>query len=604
MSQPTNQEIAQILRQVAASLEIKKSDRFRISAFQRAADNVEKYPIPLNKLWQEKKLTDVPGIGQSIAQNLTQIFTTGQSSDFKKITNDIPKAVFTLMAVPGIGPKTAYQLSKTLKIKSAHRAISKLKRAAQKGQIKSLSGFGSQKEQQILENIKYWQEQQKNASRLLLYEADQIAQKIIAYLKSSPDVLAAYPLGSLRRKADTIGDIDIAVATNNPKKVIDYFVNFPDTKSVINQGDQALASILLINKKRVDLRVVAPKHMGSMIQHFTGSKEHNIALRGLALAKNLSLSEYGIKNLASKHLTLFAKEKPFYHHLGLSWIPPEIRENRGEIEAAKRQFQGKSKGLPKLIKNKDIKGDLHIHSNFPIESSHDSGTASFKEIIAWAKQEQYQYLAFSEHNPSQSGHSKKEIIDLLKKRNKAIEQINYSPKGVSKKRTNVLPFIFKSLEVDIRPNGRLAIPEEALVFLDFVIVGIHSQFGLGKKSMTKRIIKGLSHPKAKILAHPTCRLINKRPPLEADWEKVFSFCQKNNKFIEINTTPKRLDLPDFLIRQAIRKGVKLIINTDSHDLNQLTLMPYGVFTARRGWAQKDDILNTLPLDKIRKILLS
>ena len=604
MSQPNNQEIAQILRQVAASLEIKNEDRFRISAFQRAADNVEKHPVPLVGLWQEKKLTAVSGIGQSIAQSLNQIFTTGQSQDFKNITASIPKAVFTLMTIPGIGPKTAYQLTKALKIKSADNAIAKLKQAAQNGQIKNISGFGVKKEQQVLANIKRWQDQQKNNPRLLLYEADQVAKEIIAYLKKSEAVLAACPLGSLRRKTDTVGDIDIAVTSKNPKQVISYFVNFPESKKILTQGEKASASILLTSKKQVDLKVVTPKHAGSMMQHFTGSKDHNIALRELALTKGLSLSEYGIKNLTTKQLASFSKEKPFYRFLGLSWIPPEIRENNGEIEAAKRQFQGKPNGLPTLIKTGDIKGDLHIHSNFAIESSHDLGTASAEEIISWAKKNQYQYLAFTEHNPSQSGHTKKEIISLLKRKKKWIEQINCSSKELSKKRIQNLPFIFNGLEIDIRPDGGLAIPEEAFAYLDFAIVGIHSRFNLDKEAMTKRIIKGLSYPKAKILAHPTCRLINKRPPIEADWDKIFSFCQKNNKLIEINAAPRRLDLPDFLIRQAIKKKIKLVINTDSHDLGRLALMPYGVFTARRGWAQKSDVANTLPLDKIKKILLS
>jgi len=603
MSQPTNQEIAQILRQVAASLEIKKENRFRVNAFQRAADNVEKHPIPLFKLWQEKKLEDVPGIGQSIAKNLNQLFTTGQAKEFEEITKAVPEAVFTLMTIPGLGPKTAYQLVKKLKIKSTKNAVNKLKSAAQKGQIKNISGFGPKKEQQILTNIKRWQEKQKGGSRMFLCEADKIAQEIIDYLKKSKAVIEVYPLGSLRRKTETVGDLDIAVKTKNASKVIDHFTNFPNAEKILTKGETASASILLTNKKRVDLRTVLPKNAGSMMQHFTGSKEHNIALRELALKKGLSLSEYGIKNIGQKKLTSFSEEKSFYHFLGLSWIPPEIRENNGEIEAAQLQFQGKSGSLPKLIKIKDIKGDLHIHSNFNIESSHDLGTASAPNIIDWAQKRGYQYLAFSEHNPSQSGHTKKEIIKLLKKKQKWIEQINYSNKRSNKKRTQKLPYVFNSLEIDIKPNGSLALPEEAFNFLDFAIAGIHSRFNLDKEAMTKRIIKGLSHPKVKILAHPTARMINKRPPIDVNWEKIFSFCQKNKKILEINAAPHRLDLPDYLVRKAIKAKIKLVINTDGHNLAQLDLMKYGVFCARRGWAQKNDIINVLSLDKIKKNLL-
>ncbi|MGI6278853.1 MAG: DNA polymerase/3'-5' exonuclease PolX [Patescibacteria group bacterium] len=603
MSQLTNQEIAQILRQVAASLEIKNKDRFRISAFQRAADNVEKHPVSLIKLWQEKKLEDVPGIGQSISQNLSQLFKTGQAKEFKKITKTIPEAVFILMTIPGLGPKTAYRLTKKLKIKSAKHAVNKLRSAAKKGQIKDIPGFGQKKEQQILANIKRWQEKQKKDNRMLLYEADKIAKEIINHLKKSKAVIEAYPLGSLRRKTETVGDIDIAVKTKKGQEVIDHFTNFPKADRVLTKGETTSASILLANKKRADLRVVLPKNTGSMMQHFTGSKEHNIALRELALKRGLSLSEYGIKNLAKKKLTSFSKEKPFYHFLGLSWIPPEIRENNGEIEAAQKQFQGKPNSLPKLIKTKNIKGDLHIHSNFNIEPSHDLGTASAQDIITWAKEKGYQYLAFSEHNPSQSGHTKKEIIKLLKKKQKWVEQINYSNKKTTKKRTQKLPYVFNSLEVDIKPDGSLALPEEAFGFLDFAIAGLHSRFNLNKEAMTKRIIKALSHPKIKILAHPTGRMINERPPIEADWEKIFSFCQKNKKILEINAAPHRLDLPDYLVRKAIKAKIRLVINTDSHDLARLDLMTYGVSCARRGWAQKTDIINTLSLDKVKKILL-
>jgi len=603
MSQLTNQEVAQILRQVAASLEIKNKNRFRISAFQRAADNVEKHSIPLTKLWQEKKLEDVPGIGQSIAQSLSQLFATGQAKEFKKITKTIPEAVFVLMTIPGLGPKTAYQLTKKLKIKSAKQAVNKLRSAAKKGQVKNIPGFGQKKEQQILVNIKRWQEKQKKNKRMLLYEADKIAKEIISHLKKSKDIIEAYPLGSLRRKTETVGDIDIAVKTKKSQEVIEHFTNFSKTDRVLVKGKKASASILLTNKKRADLKVVLPKNTGSMMQHFTGSKEHNIALRELALKKGLSLSEYGIKNLATKKLTSFSKEKPFYNFLGLSWIPPEIRENNGEIKAAKQQFQGKQNGLPKLIKEKDIKGDLHIHSDFAIESSHDLGTASAKDIINWAKEKNYQYLAFSEHNPSQSGHNKKEIIKLLKKKKRWIEQINYSNKRPTKKGVKKLPYVFNSLEVDIKPDGSLALPDEAFDLLDFAIAGLHSQFNLGKEAMTKRIIKGLSQPKIKILAHPTSRMINRRPPIEADWGKIFSFCQKNKKILEINASPHRLDLPDYLVREAIEAKVKLVINTDSHDLVRLELMTYGVSCARRGWAQKTNIINALSLDKVKKILL-
>lgn len=599
MNQPTSQSIAKLLREVAAVLEIKKDNPFRINAFKRAAENIEILSdTQLESLWQSHQLEKIPGIGESLAQSLDELFKTGQVKEFNQLKKQVPEAVFALITIPGLGPKKAYRLVKGLKIKKANRAIENLLLAAKQGKIRELAGFGEKSQQDIINNIKRQRENEKENSRMLLDEADKLAQRIVSYLKKSPAVLTAEPLGSLRRRISTIGDIDLAAETKKPQEVINYFINFPEKKEVLTKGKKSSARILLTNGKQVDLRAFSPHHRGSMLQHFTGSKDHNIALRELALKKSLSLSEYGIKNLKSSKTFHLTKEKDFYQFLGLDWIPPEIRENQGEIEAAQE------KKLPKLVKLADIKGDLHLHSNFPIEPAHDLGQASIEEIFSQAVEKKYQYFAISEHNPSQSGHNKDEIIALIKKKRKLVDQINYSQKESLKKRSKNLPFVFNSLEVDIKPNGKLAIPEEAFQYLDFIIAAIHSQFYLPKKVMTERIITGLSHPKVKIWAHPANRLIGKRPSTEIDWEKVFAFCKEKNKIIEINASPRRLDLPDFLIKKAVSQKIKLVINTDSHHLDQLDFMTYGVDCARRGWAEKSDIVNTLPLDKIKKILLS
>ena len=440
---------------------------------------------------------------------------------------------------------------------------------------------------------------------MLLPYADRIAQEIINYLKESPAVLEAYPLGSLRRQVATIGDIDIAVKTEKPKEVIHHFTNYPKIKKVLERGEKALCRVILKNNRQIDLRTQAPQNFGAMLQYFTGSKHHNIALREFALKKGLSLSEHGIKKVKSQSarqrikVKNFATERDFYHYLGLGWIPPELREGSGEIEAA-------AKGrLPRLVEKKDIKGDLHLHSNFEIEPSHDLGENTMEEMVAWAITNGYEYLAFSEHNPSLSQHREKEIIDLIKRKKEQIEQINYSiKKGHFKRAKNVNFYVMNSLEVDIRPDGSLALPEKALNLLDFIIVSVHTQFGLPREKMTQRILKGLEHPKAKILGHPTGRLLNQREGYELNWEKLFSFCQKNNKMLEVNAYPNRLDLPDFLIREAVKRKIKLVINTDSHALGQMEFIKYGVATARRGWAQKEDIINTQGVGEIKKILLS
>ena len=412
---------------------------------------------------------------------------------------------------------------------------------------------------------------------MVLPYAFDIAEKIVEYLKTCKDVKKAEPLGSLRRKAPTVGDIDIAVASDNPKSVISYFISYPYKERVIEKGD-ITASMLVSGGRQVDLMVQPPESFGSLLQHFTGSKSHNIALREFAIKKGLSLSEYGIREGRSKKLQIYDTEEKFYNTLGMEWIPPEIRENTGEIELSA------SHKLPELIELEDIKGDLHIHSSFPIEPSHDLGKNSIEEMLKRAKELNYEYFGFSEHNPSISKHTNNQIYTLISRRNNKIEQIKLKTKSIR---------ILKLLEVDILPSGKLAIDNKSLDILDGVIVSVHSVFKMGKQDMTKRVISGLSHKKAKILAHPTGRMLNERSGYELDFHQIFEFCVKNNKALEINSWPTRLDLPDILIQQAIQNNVKLVINTDSHSTPEMNIMKYGVSMARRGWAKKSDILNTL-----------
>ena len=600
----TNADIAQMLRRVAAVYEIRE-DRFRSLAYQRAADSIEHAAVEAKDLWDEGKLDTLPGIGKNLAQHLNILFKTGRVPHFEKLFRTVPASVFIFLEIPGVGPKTAYRLACELKIKEEKEALEKLKEAAETGKISQIPGFGEKSAKEILEGILALEKKSVMEKRMLLPYADIIAQEIINYLKKSPAVLEAYPLGSLRRQVATIGDIDIAVKTEKPKEVIHHFTNYSKIKKVLERGEKALCRVILKNNRQIDLRTQAPQDFGAMLQYFTGSKHHNIALREFALKKGLSLSEHGIKKVKSQSASQrikvksFATERDFYHYLGLGWIPPELREGSGEIEAA-------AKGrLPHLVEKKDIKGDLHLHSNFEIEPSHDLGENTMEEMVAWAITNGYEYLAFSEHNPSLSQHREKEIIDLIKRKKEQIEQINYSiKKGHFKRAKNVNFYVMNSLEVDIRPDGSLALPEKALNLLDFIIVSVHTQFGLPREKMTQRILKGLEHPKAKILGHPTGRLLNQREGYELNWEKLFSFCQKNNKMLEVNAYPNRLDLPDFLIREAVKRKIKLAINTDSHALAQMEFIKYGVATARRGWAQKEDIINTQGVGEIKKILLN
>ncbi len=586
----SNQEISQLLRSVAAAYEIKDEDRFRISAYERAADSVEHATSEVKDLWDDKKLDDLAGIGAAIASHLDELFKTGQVKHFNQVFKDLPAAMFTLLDLPGVGAKTAYKLCLSLKIKDPKKALSQLGKAAREGKIRTIEGFGEETEKTILRAIK---ELKGRSQRLLLPHASLIAEEILAWLKKSKAVTRVDPLGSLRRQVATVGDIDIAVASNQPQEVIQHFLAYPKKKRVLESGE-AKASILLKAGQQVDLMVESIEAYGALLQHFTGSKHHNIALRELALKKKLSLSEHGIKK--GKKLMKFKTEEEFYRALGLNYIPPELRENTGEIEAALRSAQGKPNGLPKLIELKDIKGDLHIHSNFPVEESHDPGMDSIEEMIKEAERLGYEYLGFSEHNPSLSQHSEKQIINLLKAKKEKIEQIN------SSRTKKLLKRVYNSLEVDIRPNGKLALPKEALSLFDYLIAAIHSSFRMNKEEMTKRVLEALAVEKVKILAHPTGRLLGKREGYELNWEKIFSFCLKKKIWLEINAHPTRLDLPDTLVREAIKKGVKIIINTDSHSSEQMELMSFGVSVARRGWAEKKNIVNCLGYNQFDKLL--
>lgn len=559
-----NLQIAELLRDVAASYQFKdeKKYRFQIIAYERAADAVEHSTSELKDLWDDGKLEEVPGIGPSIAEHLGDLFKEGRSAHFDELMKDIPKDAFKLMELPGIGIKTAMKL-----INEGDPAEVKTK-------------------------LKEVEEKNKKAKRHLLPYAALIAHEIMNYMLTCPKTQRVDPLGSLRRQASTIGDIDMAVATNEPKIVLDFFTKYPKSSYTIEKGDKT-ASILLPGDVRVDLMVQPVDSYGSLLQHFTGSKHHNIALREYAQKKGFSLSEYGIKTLGSGRITKFTDEKSFYKHLGLNFIEPELREDTGEIEAAK---EGK---LPDLFDLKDIKGDLQIHSSFDIETSHDLGESSIKDIVKKADELKYEYLAFTEHNPSQKGHNTSQITDLLKRKKETVEQLNYSLKSLNIKYVRK---VFNSLEIDIMANGSLPVPNEGLELLDFALVSIHSSFNLDRNNMTDRVISALSHPKVKIFAHPTARKLNEREGVELDWPRIFEFCLKNNKWIEINADPMRLDLPDNLVRDAVKYGVKLTLGTDSHHRDGMNNMIFGVSVARRGWCEKNDVINTRDLKEFEKLL--
>lgn len=607
----TNIAIAELLKAVGAAYELKSGkefNRFRVVAYQNAATAIEHLTQEVKEVWEEGKLDGIPGVGKGIAKYLDELFRTGKVKHFESLFKNLPPGFFDLLKLSGIGAKTAYKLVKELDIKGED-VLAQVEKAAKAGKIRGVPGFGKGREKLILESIQEHSEKKHARERMLMPIASVIADGVLLWIRKNPKVARAEALGSLRRGVSTVGDIDVAVVTNDPKDVIEHFSKYPKVQKVIEAGPHS-SSILLEGGVQVDLMVQPPDAFGALLAHFTGSKHHNIALREYALKKGMSLSEYGIKTKvksderSSSSIKLkvksynsklkiyqFPTEEEFYGALELEWIPPEIREDTGEIDASLNHT------LPDLLELKDIKGDLHLHSDFPIHTSHDQGTASFREMLELAEKLDYEYLGFSEHNPAQSTNSEKQIVELIKHKSEAIEKLNYSNEKV--KRRGVKR-VFNGLEIDILPSGRLAVPDEGLELLDYAIVSVHSSFRQNKKEQTKRVISGLSHPKAKIFGHPTARRLNKREGIDLDWDTIFSFCEKHNKWLEINSWYDRLDLPDTLVREAVKHGIIMIVNTDSHQLDHMHLMRYGVTVARRGWAEKENIANAQGFERFVK----
>lgn len=593
-----NREIAKLFRDVAAAYEVSGVDRFRIRAYEDAADSIERHPSEIHDLWEQGKLGEVPGIGKSLAGHIDELMRTGKAKHFDHVFKNLPQGMFPLLEISGIGPKTAFKLAKQLGLTNSKTAIARFKDALNNGKIAEIEGFGKESQGDFKRSLA---EFDRREDRMLLPVATEIAEHVTAYLKKSGVKGRLEMLGSLRRRCPTVGDVDLAVATGDPKNAIQAFIQFPQWREILAQGP-VTARAIHQSGRQVDLKVEPPDRFGSLLQHFTGSKGHNVALRELALAKGYSLSEHGIKKVQSSKLKVknlkkgddllkFSTEETFYRFLGLDWIPPELRENQGEIEAA-----GKRE-LPKLVELSDIKGEFHIHSNIDVEPSHDLGASSVEELIEKAIQLKYQYIAISDHNPSVSKHTQHQMVELVKKRNSQIDRAISS----SKHKSSI--HVFKSMEIDILPDGRLALPDEALALLDFAIVSIHSNFRENRKTQTDRVLRALSYPNVKIFGHPTARQLLEREGIDCEWGAIFEFCKKHHIWLEINGNPQRLDLPDTLIRAATRHKVQFAVGTDSHAVEHLSFMRYGVDVARRGWAESADIVNAVGYNDFIKQLV-
>jgi len=564
-----NLEVANLLYEIADILEI-QDVAFKPQAYRKAARTVETLSEDIEKVSKQGKLEELPGIGEHIAKKIIEFLETGKLKYYDEIKKQIPKHLSDLISVPGMGPKRAKILHDKLKISS----IADLEKAAKQGKISKLFGFGEKSEEDILKGIELVK---RGQARMLLGIALPLALEIEERLKKLNEVLQINVAGSLRRRQETIGDIDILVSTKKPGVVVDYFTKMPEVVRVLAKGETK-SSILLKNNIQIDLRVIDDKVYGAALQYFTGNKDHNIKTREIAIKKGYKLSEYGLFDKKTNMLLASKTEEEIYKKLGMQCPPPEIRENRGEIEAALKNK------LPKLIGYNDIKGDFHSHTKAT------DGTNSIEELAEAAKKLGYEYFCISDHSQNARiarGLSEEDMASHLKE-----------IKAYAKKLKNFR--LLAGSEVDILKNGDLDYPDKLLKQMDIVIGAVHSGFKSSMEEMTNRILKAMDNENLDILAHPTGRLINAREPYEVDLQKVFKKAAEKNIYLEIDALPQRLDLKDIHIKAAKEFGVKFVIDTDTHSLETLKYMDLGIATARRGWCEKKDIVNTCSAKELGK----
>jgi len=572
--QISNKDLVIVLKEVLAAMEVKNYSFFKIRAYQNVIAAIDNLTLSVYDLWENNRLSEIPGIGGGLTQHLNDLFTKGKVPEFDFAKKDLPRGMFALIGLRGIGAKKAFKLATAFKLNARDTAVKKLKKAADSGKVQDLEGFGEKSEKLILEAISEMKKTKNEKTRLLLLNAEQVAERVIAYMHTCSGVFQINALGSLRRRNPTVGDIDIAVATEDSTAVMTHFLKFPEIAEVLVEGEKKI-SVVLKTDIQVDLRVIPPSTYGSMVQYFTGSKQHNILLRTYALEKGMSLSEYGIKQRGT--LYEFATEEDFYKKLNLDYIPPELRHGKDEINLARTHK------LPELITLDDIKGDLHTHT---VASD---GLNTLDEMIAAATSLDYAYIGIADHAPSVSGRGYGVVGRTVTTQRKTIDQLNASQDKIR---------ILFGYEVNILADATLSLPEEFLEKLDFVIAGVHTAFNQDRDQMTHRLVSAIQNKYVDIIAHPVGRLINERDGCDIDWNQVFDAVSEYGKILEINAQPNRLDLTEDLVKDAITKGIKLIINTDAHDTASLGLMKYGIDVARRAGCTKSNILNTLSLEDL------
>ncbi len=570
-----NQEVAKLLHAIAILLEMKGESRFRVVAYEEAARRIESWPEPIEEVWSKGALREIPGIGESIAVKIGEYLASGKMSYIEELTREIPLEVITLTEIPGVGPKIAKLLYDELGI----RTIDDLERAIREKKLRSLPRFGEKSEEKIAKGLEMFK---KQSGRMLLGQALPLVQEIIRTLRERTGIQKISPAGSIRRMKETIGDIDILVASPSPVTIMEIFVSLPQVREVLARGDTK-SSILTHEGIQVDLRVVEEKSFGAALQYFTGSKAHNVKLREIALKKGFKVNEYGIFRTDNGDRIGGEKEEEIYETLGMEWIPPELREDQGEIERALE------KALPTLVELSDIRGDLHVHSSW------SDGLFSIEEMAEAALLRGYEYLAICDHTQSlavASGLTPEEV----RERKKEIERWNKKQRGL---------YLLEGVEANILSDGSLDFPDSELATLEVVVAGLHSGLNQKEEKIIKRIEGAMYNSYVQIISHPTGRIINRRSSYEINCDVLFQLARETQTVLEINAQPERLDLRDVDARKAQSEyGIILVISTDAHDQNSLDYMQYGIAQARRAWLRKEDILNTRTLQELREHLFS
>ncbi len=569
MSKVSNREVSAIFGTIADMLELKGESIHRVLAYRRASETIAELPRDLNAIYEEGTLTDLPHIGATLASKIEELLTTGDLEFYRRLSAEVPPGVVEMLGVPGLGPKRAALFWKELNITS----VEALKQAAEAGKLRTLPGMGARSEENILEGIEALS---RRTDRVPIGEAYPAAHRLLEALLQIDGALHGEVAGSLRRYRPTIGDIDLLIASATPAPIMQAFVDQPEVQRVLVQGETK-ASVELVSGQQVDLRVLPPERFGTLLAYFTGSKDHNVRLRELALKQGLSLSENSFTPLEGGEEILCETEEQVYATLGLPYIPPELREDRGEIDAA---LEGR---LPDLITLGDIKGDLQMHTTW------SDGAVSIMEMAQAALERGYKYILITDHSYGLGVAQGISPGDVPRQREE-IDRVNAELGGAFT--------VLHGVEVEIKADGTLDYDDDVLAQFDLVQASLHTGLRQPRDKITGRLLKAIRNPHVHIIGHPRGQMIPDREPADLDMDAVFEAAAEENVALEINANPHRLDLDDNHARRAVEMGIRLTISTDAHSPAGLSNMHYGVATARRGWVEAGDVVNTWPLARV------